>query len=134
MKNINQFILERLKLNKDSKLKNNFEIAIIPFLDDNCELVDDVCYELDNDDFKLLNNKIDIFIVTVDLFKKKILPKYQIDAWKNSYSSFDTVLKIPIDEEENLNELQDNIANYNDTTQIGKFINDVRNKYEWIKE
>ena len=134
MKNINQFILERLKLNKDSKLKNNFEIAIIPFLFDNYEIVDELCYELDEDNFKLLNNKIDIFIVTVDLFKKKILPKYQIDAWKHSYSSFDTVLKIPINEEENLIKLQDDIANYNDTTQIGKFINDVRNKYEWIKE
>lgn len=134
MKNINQFILERLKLNKDSKLKNDFEIAIIPFLDDNYELVDEVCYELDEDNFKLLNNKIDIFIVTVDLFEKKILPKYRIDAWKNTYAPFDTVLKIPIDEEENLIELQDNIANYNDVTQIGKFINDVRNKYEWIKE
>jgi len=134
MKNINQFILERLKLNKDSKLKNNFEIAIIPFLDDNYELVDEVCYELDEDNFKLLNNKIDIFIVSIDLFEKKILPKYHINAWKNHFTSFDTVLKIPINEEENLIELQDNIANYNDTTQIGKFINDVRNKYEWIKE
>ena len=133
MKNINQFILERLKITKNSKI-GGFKIAIIPFLDDNYDLVDDVCYELDNDDFKLLNNKLDIFIVTIDLFEKKILPKYQIDAWKNSYALFDTVLKIPVNEEENLIELQDNIRNYNDTGQIAKFINNVRNKYEWIKE
>ena len=133
MKNINQFILERLKITKNSKI-GGFKIAIIPFFTDNYDLVDEVCYELDEDDFKLLNDKIDIFIVTVDLFEKKILPKYRINAWKNNYTSFDTVLKIPTNEEENLIKLQNNITNYNDTVQIGKFINNVRNKYEWIKE
>lgn len=133
MKNINQFILERLKISKNSK-PGGFEIAIIPFLDDNYELVDNIFCESDNDNIKLLNDKIDIFIVTIDLFEKKILPKYQINAWKNSSVSFDTVLKIPTNEEENLIELQNNITNYNDTIQIGKFINNIRNKYEWIKE
>lgn len=120
MKTINKFINERLKISKDIKIAPNYVLIIYPF-NENYKLIRELYNDTDYKYSKIQLAEVKsgtLYIVKdIDFFNDKIANKYQF----NNSMRFDMILKIPIDE------LDDVIENFDTDTNI---LSGMKHKYE----
>lgn len=101
MQTLNDFITERLKLNKDSKLEKPYKLLFIPY-GTNYDLLNNMY-----DKYRNTGNIISVlflyiiqaYIMDKDFFESKILKHYtDYSSYNDDHNeSLDTILKIPID-------------------------------------
>ena len=99
MKTLNDFITERLKLNKDSKLEKPYKLLFIPY-GTNYDLLNNMYDKYRNTGniiSVLFFHIIQAYIMDKDFFESKILKHYTDYSSYNDNEYLDTVLKIPID-------------------------------------
>lgn len=120
MQTIIDFITERLKLNKDTKIVSNYVLIIYPY-NQNHELIKELYNDTDYRYTKIQCADVkggSLYIIKdIDFFNDKIANKYQF----KSSMTFDMILKIPIDE------LDDVLENFNTDTDI---LLNLKRKYE----
>jgi len=99
VKTLNDFITERLKLNKDSKLEKPYKLLFIPY-GTNYDLLNNMYDKYRNTGniiSVLFFHIIQAYIMDKDFFESKILKHYTDYSSYNDNECLDTVLKIPID-------------------------------------
>lgn len=134
MKTINNFILERLKLNDESKISKQYKLLFIPY-GANYDLLNNT-YDKYKGDGKIINVLfLDIvaYIMDKDFFESKILKHYtDYSSYNdNEYESLDTIVKIPIDlDEKDLIDKYDKKYKYDYEEEI---INLIRKDFEIYK-
>lgn len=120
MKTLDSFIIERLKINKDTKIASNYVLLIYPF-NENFKLIKELYNDTDYRYSKIKMAEVKsgtVYIVKdIDFFNDEISNKYNF----KSSMKFDMILKIPIDE------LDDVLENFNTDTNV---LSSMKLKYE----
>jgi len=120
MKTLDSFIVERLKINKDTKIASNYVLLIYPF-NENFKLIRELYNDTDYRYSKIKMAEVKsgtLYIVKdIDFFNDEIANKYNF----KSSMRFDMILKIPIDE------LDDVLENFNTDTNV---LSSMKLKYE----
>lgn len=120
MQTLDSFITERLKINKDTKIASDYVLIIYPY-NENYRLIQELYNDTDYRYSKIQMPEVKsgtLFIVKdIDFFNNKIANKYNF----KSSMRFDMILKIPIDE------LDDVLENFDSDTNI---LSSMKLKYE----
>ena len=109
MQTLDSFITERLKINKDTKIASNYVLIIYPYYE-NYRLIKELYNDTDYKNSKIQTHKIatgTLYIIKdIDFFNNKIANKYDFKISK-TFNTFDMILKIPIDELDDVLEIFD---------------------------